>query len=84
MTARAEQNLFADRFQAIAANMGRAIMGKPDVLELAVTCLLAQGHLLIEDAPGVGKTSLAKALAITVQAEFGRIQFTPDLLPSDV
>jgi len=84
VTARAEQNLFADRFQAIAANMGRAIMGKPDVLELAVTCLLAQGHLLIEDAPGVGKTSLAKALAITVQAEFGRIQFTPDLLPSDV
>ena len=51
---------------------------------LAVTCLLAEGHLLIEDAPGVGKTSLAKALAITVQAEFGRIQFTPDLLPSDV
>ena len=75
---------FVEQFQSITANIGRAIMGKPDVLDLAVTCLLAEGHLLIEDAPGVGKTSLAKALAITVQAEFGRIQFTPDLLPSDV
>ena len=81
---RAEEDLFAEQFQSIAANIGQAIMGKPEVLELAVTCLLAEGHLLIEDAPGVGKTSLAKALAITVQAEFGRIQFTPDLLPSDV
>ena len=79
-----EEPLFAEQFQSITANIGRAIMGKPDVLDLAVTCLLAEGHLLIEDAPGVGKTSLAKALAITVQAEFGRIQFTPDLLPSDV
>ncbi len=79
-----EEPLFAEQFQSIASNIGRAIMGKPDVLDLAVTCLLAEGHLLIEDAPGVGKTSLAKALAITVQAEFGRIQFTPDLLPSDV
>ena len=75
---------FAEQFQAIADNTGQAIIGKPGALELAVTCLLAEGHLLIEDAPGVGKTSLAKALAITVQAEFGRIQFTPDLLPSDV
>ncbi|MCY4271355.1 MAG: MoxR family ATPase [bacterium] len=76
--------LFAEQFRSITANIGRAVIGKPDVLDLAVTCLLAEGHLLIEDAPGVGKTSLAKALAITVQAEFGRIQFTPDLLPSDV
>ncbi len=79
-----EEGLFAEQFQSITGNIGRAIMGKSDVLDLAVTCLLAEGHLLIEDAPGVGKTSLAKALAITVQAEFGRIQFTPDLLPSDV
>lgn len=83
-TRESEEPLFAEQFQSITANIGRAIMGKPDVLDLAVTCLLAEGHLLIEDAPGVGKTSLAKALAITVQAEFGRIQFTPDLLPSDV
>ena len=75
---------FAEQFQAIADNTGQAIIGKPEALELAVICLLAEGHLLIEDAPGVGKTSLVKALAITVQAEFGRIQFTPDLLPSDV
>ena len=81
---RAEEDLFVEQFQSIVANIGQAIMGKPEVLELAVTCLLSEGHLLIEDAPGVGKTSLAKALAITVQAEFGRIQFTPDLLPSDV
>ncbi|MCY4433212.1 MAG: MoxR family ATPase [bacterium] len=81
---RPEDNLFAEQFQSIVDNIGLTIMGKPDVLDLAVTCLLAEGHLLIEDAPGVGKTSLAKALAITVQAEFGRIQFTPDLLPSDV
>lgn len=81
---RVEEGLFAEQFQSIAANIGRAILGKPDVLELAVICLLAEGHLLIEDAPGVGKTSLAKALATTVQSEFGRIQFTPDLLPSDV
>ena len=80
----ADESLFAEQFQAVTANVGRAILGKPEVLDLAVTCLLAEGHLLIEDAPGVGKTSLAKALAITVQAEFGRIQFTPDLLPSDV
>ena len=79
-----EEPLFAEQFQSVVSNIGKAIMGKPDVLDLAVTCLLAEGHLLIEDAPGVGKTSLAKALAITVQAEFGRIQFTPDLLPSDV
>ena len=81
---RTEEDLFAEQFQSIVANIGLTIMGKPDVLDLAVTCLLAEGHLLVEDAPGVGKTSLAKALAITVQADFGRIQFTPDLLPSDV
>ncbi|WP_420638362.1 AAA family ATPase [Candidatus Poriferisocius sp.] len=79
-----QDDLFAEQFQAIVANVGQAILGKHEVLELAATCLLAEGHLLIEDAPGVGKTSLAKALAITVQAEFGRIQFTPDLLPTDV
>ncbi len=75
---------FAEQFHAIVNNTGRAIVGKPEALELAVICLLSEGHLLIEDAPGVGKTSLAKALAVSVQAEFGRVQFTPDLLPSDV
>ena len=60
------------------------IQGKPDVIELVLLCLVAEGHLLIEDVPGVGKTSLAKALAASIDGSFGRLQFTPDLLPSDV
>jgi MoxR-like ATPase len=68
----------------IAANIGRVIQGKDDVVQLALTVLLAEGHLLIEDVPGVGKTTLAKALAASVDASVRRIQFTPDLLPSDV
>jgi MoxR-like ATPase len=68
----------------IAANIGRVIQGKDDVVRLALVVLLAEGHLLIEDVPGVGKTTLAKALAASVDASVRRIQFTPDLLPSDV
>jgi MoxR-like ATPase len=75
---------FAELFDAIATNLGRAVRGKPGVVELALLCLVAEGHLLIEDVPGVGKTSLAKALATSVDCRWGRIQFTPDLLPSDV
>lgn len=75
---------FADLFGTITAAIGRSIRGKDDVVELAVLCLVSEGHLLLEDVPGVGKTTLAKALAASVDAEFGRIQFTPDLLPSDV
>ena len=59
-------------------------MGKDHVIRLTVTCLVAHGHLLLEDVPGVGKTSIAKALARSIRASFGRVQFTPDLLPSDV
>ena len=66
------------------ANVGKAVLGKPDVARLALTCMLAEGHLLLEDAPGTGKTSLARAIAATVQGSHNRIQFTPDLLPSDV
>ena len=58
--------------------------GKPDVVRLALAVLLAEGHLLIEDVPGVGKTTLAKALARSIDGSVRRIQFTPDLLPSDV
>ncbi len=65
-------------------NVGEVIFGKREVIELTVACLLCQGHLLIEDVPGVGKTMLAKALARSVGCTFKRIQFTPDLLPSDV
>jgi MoxR-like ATPase len=68
----------------IAANIGRVIEGKPDVVRLTLVVLLAEGHLLIEDVPGVGKTTLAKALAASIDATVRRIQFTPDLLPSDV
>ena len=68
----------------IAANIGRVVQGKDDVVRLALVVLLAEGHLLIEDVPGVGKTTLAKALAGSIDASVRRIQFTPDLLPSDV
>jgi MoxR-like ATPase len=75
---------FADAIEAISRNIERVIQGKPEVIKLALLCLVSQGHLLIEDVPGVGKTSLAKALARSIDCSFGRIQFTPDLLPSDV
>ncbi len=75
---------FAGVFDRICDNIARAVHGKPEIIRLSVTCLIARGHLLIEDVPGVGKTSLAKALARSVAADFGRVQFTPDLLPSDV
>jgi MoxR-like ATPase len=68
----------------IAANIEHVIDGKPETVRLAIVVLLAEGHLLIEDVPGVGKTKLAKALARSVDCSVRRIQFTPDLLPSDV
>ena len=86
MTATAGQvpSTFADLFDGIVQNVERVVQGKPEVVELALICLLAEGHLLIEDVPGVGKTSLAKALATSIEASWKRVQFTPDLLPSDV
>ncbi len=68
----------------IIDNVSRVIVGKRPVVEQALATLVAQGHILVEDVPGVGKTTLAKALAISVGCSFQRIQFTPDLLPSDV
>ena len=64
--------------------LGSAIRGKPEVVRLSVVCLLARGHLLVEDVPGVGKTTLAQALARAVSCRFHRLQFTSDMLPSDV
>jgi len=72
------------RLAEIEAALGRVIRGKADVLRLSLACLLARGHLLIEDVPGVGKTTLAQALARIVHANFHRVQFTSDMLPSDV
>jgi len=68
----------------LTANIARVIQGKDDVIRHVLVCLLAGGHLLIEDVPGTGKTSLARALAASIDLEWKRIQFTPDLLPSDV
>jgi len=73
-----------DHHAAVIANIEQVIQGKPEVIELVLLCLVSEGHLLIEDVPGVGKTSLAKALAASIQGTFGRLQFTPDLLPTDV
>ena len=68
----------------VLTEAGRLIVGKPDTLRLALTCLLAGGHLLIEDVPGVGKTTLAHVLARLLGLDFQRIQFTADLLPADI
>src|SRR5512140_1051239 len=70
--------------QRVVSNIEKVIVGKRDTVELAVVGLLCQGHLLIEDVPGVGKTMLARSLAKSLGCSFNRIQFTPDMLPSDV
>jgi MoxR-like ATPase len=75
---------FVQRFDRLAGNVGRALHGKDQVVRAALSCVLAEGHLLLEDVPGVGKTSLARAIAASVSLTWNRIQFTPDLLPSDV
>jgi MoxR-like ATPase len=71
-------------FEAITGNVASVVHGKREAIDLAVMCLLAEGHLLIEDVPGVGKTSLAKALAGSIDCSWKRVQFTPDLLPTDL
>ena len=70
--------------ERIAGSIARVVLGKPEVIRLMVVAVLSEGHLLIEDVPGTGKTSLAKALARSVDATVSRVQFTPDLMPSDV
>jgi len=75
---------FGKRFDTIVSNVETVIQGKRDAIELLVLAMVSEGHVLIEDVPGVGKTQLAKSLARSIHGEFHRIQFTPDLLPSDV
>jgi len=77
-------DLFGSRFEAVASNIETVIQGKRESVELLLLALVAEGHVLVEDVPGVGKTQLAKSLARSVEGAFNRIQFTPDLLPSDV
>src|SRR6476659_586725 len=72
------------RLSAVLAQLDRIVVGKRDPLKLAFACLLARGHLLIEDIPGVGKSTLAQALAATLGLKYARVQFTSDLLPADV
>ena len=79
-----DYNNFAEAVDRVVGNIERAVSGKREGIFLAVIALLAGGHVLIEDVPGVGKTLLAKSLARSIRAEFRRIQFTPDLLPADV
>src|SRR5437667_6589088 len=73
-----------DKISTLRDAIGRTIKGKQETIELAIVALLAEGHLLIEDVPGVGKTTLGHALARSLDRSFHRIQFTSDLLPSDV
>jgi MoxR-like ATPase len=85
MTVTQEQaRWFHETFEKLADNVEKAVLGKRNVIRLVLTALLSEGHLLLEDYPGTGKTQLARALANTVQGSHARIQFTPDLLPSDV
>ncbi len=85
MTITQEQaDWFAQTFGQIADNVERAVLGKRHVVELVLTAMLSDGHVLLEDVPGTGKTSLARAMAQSVQGTNTRIQFTPDLLPSDI
>ncbi len=70
--------------QKLLDNIGLVVLGKPEVIRLAVVALLAEGHVLVEDVPGVGKTLLARAIAASIDCSFRRLQFTPDLLPSDI
>ncbi|MBI4306844.1 MAG: AAA family ATPase, partial [Chloroflexi bacterium] len=70
--------------QRIRSNVEKIVVGKEDAINLALVALLCHGHVLIEDVPGIGKTTLAKSLAWSIDCEFRRIQFTPDLMPADI
>lgn len=73
-----------EKIQALRDNVKKVIIGKENTIDLLITALLAKGHVLLEDMPGTGKTKLAKSMALSIGGDFSRIQFTPDLLPSDI
>jgi MoxR-like ATPase len=76
--------MISDIARRLRENIQKVIVGKDEVINLALTAVLCEGHVLLEDVPGIGKTTLARALAASLGCTFRRIQFTPDLLPSDV
>ena len=75
---------YNEQIEKVISNIRKVIIGKDEVATLSVVALLAKGHVLLEDVPGVGKTMLVRALAKSLECDFKRIQFTPDLLPSDI
>ncbi|HEY1179497.1 MAG TPA: MoxR family ATPase [Phytomonospora sp.] len=79
-----EAQSFADLFDRLSQQIGQIVLGKPEVVRLALVALFAEGHVLLEDVPGTGKTTLARAISASVHGLWRRVQFTPDLLPSDV
>ncbi len=76
--------MIAEAAKKLRENIQKVIVGKDEVINLTLVAVLCEGHLLLEDVPGIGKTTLARALAASLGATYRRIQFTPDLLPSDV
>jgi MoxR-like ATPase len=79
-----EVSMIAETARRLRENIQKVIVGKDEAINLALTAVLCEGHVLLEDVPGIGKTTLARALAVSLGCTFRRIQFTPDLLPSDV
>src|SRR5437868_10842794 len=84
MTQTDEIRQVQDATRAVRQNVGRVIVGKEEVVDQLMVALLCEGHVLFEDVPGIGKTTLAKSLAKSLGCSFQRIQFTPDILPSDI
>ena len=79
-----EYSHIASLARKLQENISRVIVGKEESIELILTAMLAQGHVLLEDVPGTGKTTMAKSLAKSLSCDFARVQFTPDLLPADI